>query len=50
MLLATKRSDLRLVNIISTTISNNAVEELGLEPGKDALAVVKAASVMVGID
>ena len=37
-------------NTISATISNNAVEELGLEPGKDALAVVKATSVMVGID
>ena len=35
---------------ISATISNNAVEELGLEPGQDALAVIKATSVMVGID
>ena len=37
-------------NIISATISNMAVEELGLEPGKEALAVIKATSVMVGID
>lgn len=37
-------------NIISATISNMAVEELGIEPGKDALAVIKATSVMVGID
>lgn len=37
-------------NIISATISNAAVEELGLAPGEDALAVVKATSVLVGID
>lgn len=35
---------------MSATISNAAVEELGLAPGEDALAVVKATSVMVGID
>ena len=35
---------------VSATISNNAVEELGLESGKDALAVIKATSVMIGID
>jgi molybdopterin-binding protein len=37
-------------NIVSATISNNAVEELGLKPGDEALAVIKATSVMVGID
>lgn len=37
-------------HMISATISNNAVEELGLTPGVEALAVVKATSVMVGID
>ena len=37
-------------NIISATISNMAVEELELEPGKETLAVIKATSVMVGID
>ena len=37
-------------NTMSATISNAAVEELGLVSGKDALAVVKATSVMVGID
>lgn len=37
-------------NILSATISNNAVEELGLVPGKEALAVIKATSVMVGAD
>ena len=37
-------------NTISATISNMAVEDLGLEPGKAALAVIKATSVMVGIE
>ena len=37
-------------NTISATISNNAVEELGLQEGEDVLAVIKATSVMVGID
>ncbi len=37
-------------NTLSATISNMAVEELGLAPGTAALAVVKATSVMVGID
>ncbi len=35
---------------ITATISNAAVEELALEPGVDATAVVKATSVMVGIE
>ena len=33
---------------VSATISDSAVAELGLEAGKDAVAVVKATSVMVG--
>lgn len=37
-------------NTLSATISNNAVDELGLKTGDDALAVIKATSVMVGID
>ena len=37
-------------NSLSATISNMAVAELGLEPGTEALAVIKATSVMVGID
>ena len=37
-------------NVISATISNNAVEELGLAEGEKALAVIKATSVMVGIE
>ena len=37
-------------NVISATISNNAVEDLKLAEGEDVLAVIKATSVMVGID
>ena len=37
-------------NVISATISMSAVRELGLEVGKEAYAVIKATSVMVGID
>ena len=35
---------------ITATISCAAVEELGLKVGSDAYAVIKATSVMVGID
>ena len=37
-------------NIITSTISINAVEELGLKVGMQAYAVIKATSVMIGID
>jgi len=37
-------------NTMSATISNAAVEELSLAAGEEILAVVKATSVMVGID
>ena len=37
-------------NVISSTISMAAVKELGLAVGKQAYAVIKATSVMVGID
>jgi len=37
-------------NVISATISMNAIKELELKVGKDAYAVIKATSVMVGID
>lgn len=37
-------------NIISSTISMNAIKELNLEVGKEAYAVIKATSVMVGIE
>ena len=37
-------------NVISSTISMKAIKELNLEVGKEAYAVIKATSVMVGID
>lgn len=37
-------------NIVTSTISMNAIKELGLAVGKPAYAIVKATSVMVGID
>lgn len=37
-------------NVISSTISMAAIEELSLEVGKEAYAVIKATSVMVAVD
>ena len=37
-------------NIVSSTVSMAAVKDLELEVGKDAYAIIKATSVMVGID
>jgi len=37
-------------NLISATISMAAIKELGLETGKEAVAVIKATSVMVGVE
>ena len=37
-------------NVVTSTISINAVEELGLKVGMEAYAVIKATSVMVGVD
>ena len=37
-------------NVISSTISISAVKELGLEVGKAAYAIIKATSVMVGVE
>ena len=37
-------------NVMSATISMSAIRELGLAVGREAYAVVKATSVMVGID
>lgn len=37
-------------NIVTSTISINAVEELGLKVGMVAYAVIKATSVMIGVD
>jgi len=36
--------------IISSSITMNAIRELGLEVGKTAYAVIKASNVMVGVD
>ena len=36
-------------NKITSTISMDSIKELGLKTGSDALAVIKATSVMVGI-
>ena len=37
-------------NVISSTISISAVKELDLEVGKEAYAIIKATSVMIGIE
>lgn len=36
--------------IVTSAITNEAVDELGLAPGKDAYAVIKASDVMIGVD
>jgi len=36
--------------IVTSSITNAAVDELNLAPGKDAYAVIKASDVMIGID
>lgn len=36
--------------VITSSITNQSVEDLGLEVGKTAYAVVKASSVMVAVD
>ncbi len=37
-------------NVISSTISMSAIKELGLKVGMEAYAVIKATSVMIGVD
>ena len=37
-------------NEITSTISMNSIKELGLEKGKEAYAIIKATSVMVGVE
>lgn len=37
-------------NMVTATVSMASVKDLGLEVGKDAYAIIKATSVMVGID
>jgi molybdopterin-binding protein len=36
--------------IVTASITNEAVDELTLEKGKSAYAIIKATSVMVGVD
>ena len=36
--------------IITASITNEAVDELGLAPGQSAIAVIKASDVMVGVE
>lgn len=37
-------------NIATASVTNEAVDELGLAAGKDAYAVIKASDVMVAVD
>ena len=37
-------------NVISSTISISAVKELDLEVGKEAYAIIKATSVVIGVE
>ena len=36
--------------IVSSSITNAAIEELGLQVGKPATAIIKASNVMVGVE
>jgi molybdopterin-binding protein len=36
--------------IVTASITNEAVEELGLKAGLDAYAIIKASDVMIGLD
>ena len=36
--------------VITASITNEAVDELGLKPGQPALAVIKASDVMIAVD
>jgi molybdate transport system regulatory protein len=36
--------------VVTGTITNNAIDELGLEPGKGAYAVIKSSDVIIGVE
>ena len=36
--------------VLTASITNGAVDDLGLKPGQDACAVIKASNVMVAVD
>lgn len=42
--------DLGLDQVVTSVITNQSVEDLGLDVGKEAYAVIKASNVMVGVD
>ena len=44
------RIDIGGGHIVTASITNESADELGLAPGKDAYAIVKASNVMVGVD
>lgn len=44
------RIDIGGGNEITSTISMGSIRDLGLEVGKEAIAVIKATSVMVGVE
>ena len=44
------RIDIGNGTVVTASITNEAVDELGLKTGSDAYAVVKASDVMVAVD
>ena len=44
------RIDIGGGNVLTASITNESVDDLGLQKGKSAYAVIKATSVMVAID
>ncbi len=36
--------------VVTASVTNEAVDELGLKAGDDAYAIVKASDVMIGVD
>lgn len=44
------RIDIGGGTIVTASVTNEAVDDLGLEVGQDAYAVIKASDVMIGVD